>query len=431
MKILYEKNYKFEKQFKNLTDNRLTYKTSKNIDNITKEIINKIRKGGDQELVRLTKKYDGSKINKNDLLINEKVFRKYKNKIEKKVLSSFKESIKRINKYHLKQYPKSYKIIQNGICLSSRWQPIESVGLYVPGGKASYPSSLIMNIIPAKIAGVKRIVVATPSQKGKFNPYILAILKLFKIKEVYQIGGAQAIAALAFGTKTIKPVNKIFGPGNAYVASAKKQVFGNVGIDLIAGPSEVVVVADKKNNPKWIASDLIAQSEHDELAQSILITDDKKFALYVKKEIYKLIRNLSTYKILKKSIKNNGHIIVVKSMNKVERLINEIAPEHLHLQTTHNKLIYKKIKNAGAVFMGKYSTESLGDYIVGTNHILPTNKTSKFASGLNVLDFMKFNSCIDINHKGFKNLAKKTKKMAEVEGLDGHKLSIQIREDKV
>ena len=428
MKILLENSKNFNDSFKKILNSRKKI-FSENVDEQVKNIIHEIKKNGDKAIVKFVKKYDQSLINKNKILIDSKVISHHSKKVNIKTLESFKLAIKRITKYHKKQYPNNYLIKGKGYHLSQRWRPIDSVGLYVPGGKASYPSSLIMNIVPAKIAGVKRIVVATPSNKEKFNPYIMAILKFFKIKEVYQIGGAHAIAALAYGTKTIEPVNKIFGPGNIYVNSAKKQVFGDVGIDMIAGPSEIVVVADKNNNPDWIAADLMAQAEHDENAQSILITDNIKFAMKVKNSITNMTSKKLKNKVMDKSLSNFGKIVVINAIKNAYKYVNKISPEHLHLQTSMNNEIYSKVTNAGAVFLGSYSTESFGDYIAGSNHILPTNGSARFASGLGVLDFMKRNACIKINKKGFSYLSKHTKKMAEVEGLYAHKLSVKIRED--
>ena len=304
---------------------------------------------------------------------------------------------------------------------------MESVGLYIPGGRASYPSSLLMTAIPAIVAGVKRIVCVTPPVK-KINPYIVKLLEELKIHEVYFVGGAQAIAALAYGTKTIKPVNKIFGPGNAYVTSAKKQVFGKVGIDLIAGPSEIVVVANEKNNPKWVASDLMAQAEHDENAQSILITNSKKFSNAVQKEIIKISKNIKKTNILTKSLNRNGLVVLIENFNYAADIINYIGPEHLHIHLKNYKKILSNIRNAGAIFIGEFTTEAFGDYIVGTNHVLPTFGSSKFSSGLGVIDFMKRKSIIEMNKISFDNYANDVKKMAEVEGLEAHKLSVKIRQ---
>ncbi|MBG77072.1 MAG: histidinol dehydrogenase [Pelagibacteraceae bacterium] len=428
MKIIKEKSRNFDLIFKKLINKRIDA-VNKNIEIKVKKIINDVKKYGDTSLIYSIKKFDKNTIEKKDILLNSKKISQYSKNIDPKILKSFKIAVKRINKYHLKQYPKNFTSKEKGISLSQRWTPIDSVGIYVPGGKASYPSSLIMSLIPAKIAGVKRIVVTTPSQKGKFNPYIMAILKLFKIKEVYQIGGAHAIAAMSYGTESIKPVSKIFGPGNIYVSTAKKQIFGKSGIDTIAGPSEIVVVADKKNKPDWIASDLIAQAEHDEKSQSILITDNLNFASKVKESIKRLTKNQIKKKTINQSLENFGVIIVIKSIKNSYKYVNEISPEHLHLQTSINEYIYKRVTNAGAVFFGSYSTESFGDYIAGTNHVLPTSGSARFSSGLGVLDFMKRNSAIRITKKGFKKLSTYTQQMAEAEGLYAHKLSVKIREN--
>ncbi len=428
MKIIKEKSKNFDSIFKKLINIRIDT-VNKDIELKVKKIINDVRKHGDNSLIYSIRKFDKNKINKNEILLNSKKINQYSKDTDPEILKSFKIAIKRINKYHLKQYPKNFTTKERGISLSQRWTPIDSVGIYVPGGNACYPSSLIMSVVPAKIAGVKRIVVTTPSQKGKFNPYVMAILKLFKIKEVYQVGGAHAIAAMSYGTESIKPVSKIFGPGNVYVSTAKKQIFGKSGIDTIAGPSEIVVVADKKNDPSWIASDLIAQAEHDEKSQSILITDNIIFANKVKLSIKKLIKNQIKKKTINQSLINFGAIIVIKSIKNSYKYINEISPEHLHLQTSVNEYIYKKVTNAGAVFFGSYSTEAFGDYIVGTNHVLPTSGSARFSSGLNVLDFMKRNSGIKISKKGFEKLSTYTQQMAGAEGLYAHKLSVKIREN--
>ena len=297
MKILRSENQNFFKDLKFFLQKRLQ-QNIKDIDESVKKNINQIIQNGDEALFKYTKEFDGSLIDSSNVLISKKIRESYKNKADINVLQSFKVAIQNITKYHEKQKPQNYEIIEDGAKTSSIWKPIQSVGLYVPGGNAVYPSSLIMNAIPAKVAGVERIVVVTPSQSGSLNPYILALLDELNIKEVYQIGGAHAIAALAYGTKSVKPVNKIFGPGNAYVASAKRQVFGKVGIDLIAGPSEIVVVADKDNKPNWVAADLIAQSEHDEKAQSILITDDENFSNQVILSINKLKEQLPRKEII-------------------------------------------------------------------------------------------------------------------------------------
>ena len=284
-----------------------------------------------------------------------------------------------------------------------------------------------MNVVPAQVAGVKRIVCVTPPS-ASINPYILALLNEFQIEEVYQVGGAQAIAALAYGTETIKSVNKIFGPGNDYVTIAKKQLYGKVGIDLIAGPSEIVVVANKNNNPKWIACDLMAQAEHDVNAQSILITDNASFAEKVLSEMKILLNDLTRKEIIKKSLDINGLIVLVDDIFESSNIINFIAPEHLHIQIEEKDRILNKINNSGCIFLGEYTSEAFGDYIVGTNHILPTFGSSKFSSGLGVLDFMKRHSIVEINKSAYQKLHKDVEQMAEVEKFDAHKLSVKIRQ---
>ena len=426
MKILKLKNNKIDNKLKKILRNR--YESINNsLDRKVKEIIIDVKKNGDKALKKYTKKFDKvevdvSKINLNSIKLNKQ------SKIEPKVLKSFKKAIKNITKFHLKQLPSDIIQNENSILLKSQWKPIDSVGLYIPGGKAFYPSSLIMNVIPAKIAGVKRIVCVTPPSK-KINPYLLALLKELKIDEVYFVGGAQAIAALAYGTKTIKPVNKIFGPGNAYVAEAKKQLFGKVGIDLIAGPSEIIVVANNKNNPKWVAADLMAQAEHDINAQSILITDNFNFAKNILSQIKILTASSLKKETINESFRKNGLILLVDEITECAEIINEIAPEHLHIQIKSYKKLLSKINNAGGVFLGEYSAEAFGDYIVGTNHVLPTFGAAKYSSGLGVLDFMKRRSVVKINSKSFKALKDDTMNMADIEGLDAHKISVKIRQN--
>ncbi len=402
--------------------------SSKSIQVDVKKIINDVKKNGNKSLIKYAAKFDKVKISKSDLSLNLSKI-KIQSKVEPKIFNSFKKAIKNISSFHKQQLPKNIIFTNNGATLKCVWKPIDSVGLYVPGGKAFYPSSLIMNAVPAIIAGVKRIVCITPPTKS-INPYFIKLIKELDIKETYFIGGAQAISALTFGTQTIKPVNKIFGPGNAYVAEAKKQLYGKVGIDLLAGPSEIIVVANNKNNPDWVASDLIAQAEHDENAQSILITDDKNFATKVLNSFKKIMKDLPKKKIIEKSFKNNGIIVLVDNIELAVEIINFIAPEHLHLHISNYKKLLPKINNVGGIFLGEYSVEAFGDYIVGTNHVLPTSGAAKFSSGLGVLDFMKRNSVVEINQKSFNTLSEDTQKMSGLEGLDGHKLSVKIRQKK-
>ena len=427
MKVLYTKDKNFFSDLKKILQKR-SQQNIPSIDNVVKKIILDVIKKGDKALIEYSMKFDGAKINKKNILLSQKKIKSYKNKIDSKTMDAFKVAIANVTKFHEKQKPKNFILSKNGVKTSMLWKPIKSVGLYIPGGSSAYPSSVIMNVIPAKVAGVERIVVTTPSNFGEINPYVLALLDELNIGEIYQVGGAQAIAALAYGTDSIQQVNKIFGPGNAYVASAKKQVFGKVGIDLIAGPTEIVVVADKNNNPKWVAADLIAQAEHDELAQSILITDDKNFAEKVFDAIDQLTLQLSKKSIIKKSLNKFGIIIITDNFINAEEIIDYIAPEHLHLQ---NKLRYKMMKNinnAGGIFIGEYASEAFGDYIVGTNHVLPTSGSAKFSSGLGVLDFMKRTSVVEMDSLGYDHNQANVSKMAEIENLDGHKLSVKIRQ---
>jgi len=427
VKILYAKDKNFFSDLKKILQKR-SQQDIPSIDSAVKKIILDVIKRGDKALSEYSMKFDGTQINKTNLLLSQKKIKSYKNKIDSKTMNAFKVAIANVTKFHKKQKPKNYNLSKNGVKTSMLWKPIKSVGLYIPGGNSAYPSSVIMNVIPAKVAGVKRIVVATPSNFGKINPYVLALLDELSISEIYQIGGAQAIAALAYGTDSVQQVNKIFGPGNAYVASAKKQVFGKVGIDLIAGPTEVVVVADKNNNPKWVAADLIAQAEHDELAQSILITDDKNFAKRVIDAIKELVLQLPKKAIIKKSLNRFGIVIIADNFRNTEKIIDYIAPEHLHLQNKSRYKMIKNINNAGGIFMGEYASEAFGDYIVGTNHVLPTSGSAKFSSGLGVLDFMKRTSVVEMNSSGYYNNQSNVSRMAEVENLDGHKLSVKIRQ---
>jgi len=428
MKLL---NYTSD-NFWELLDEHLSLRqieTTSKIEDDVKLIIEDVKKFGDDKIIEFAKEFEKIFIKKNEIKISNLKKLYSLDQLNKETLDSFKVAIKNIKKFHEKQIPENYEVINMNSRLQSIWKPIDSVGLYIPGGKAVYPSSLIMSVIPAQIAGVKRIVCVTPPTNN-LNPYLSFLLDELGINEVYQVGGAQAIAALAYGTDTIKPVNKIFGPGNAYVAAAKKQVFGKVGIDLVAGPSEIIVVADDDNNPEWVASDLMAQAEHDENAQSILITDSKIFADKVLNKIENLKNKLSKKATIKLSLEKHGLIILIDDISLSHEIINKIGPEHLHLQSSESKEILKKVNNAGGIFLGSYSTEAFGDYVAGTNHILPTSGAAKFSSGLGVIDFMKKSSLVEINEKSFNQLSKHVENIADVENLDAHKLSVTIRQTK-
>ena len=421
-----------EKNFFNILKkhiNKRDYDNTQVIDKQVKKILNEVKLNGDSALLKYSKKFDNIKLKNKDLRLSNKIRKSYKNKIKQSVFNSFLKAINNVKRFHKYQYPNNNLLAQNGTILKTRWKALDSVGLYIPGGQGAYPSSVIMNVVPAKIAGVKRIVCVMPPSKN-FNPYVLALLDKLGIEEIYQVGGAQAIAALTYGTKTIKPVNKIFGPGNDFVASAKKQVFGKVGIDLIAGPSEIVVVANEKNNPEWVASDLMAQSEHDINAQSILISNNKYFIKSVIDKITKLNKNMLKKNIINKSLQLNGLGIFVEDVYKSNEIINFIGPEHLHLHVKTSDKFLNTINNAGCIFVGEYSSEAFGDYIIGTNHILPTFGSAKFSSGLGVIDFMKRNTIVEMNQSSYLKYKNDVKRMAEIENLYAHKLSVKIRQNK-
>jgi len=311
--------------------------------------------------------------------------------------------------------------------LGWRWNAVDAVGLYVPGGTASYPSSVLMNAIPAQVAGVKRIVMTVPMPGGKVNPAVLAAADITGIHEIYRVGGAQAVAAFAYGTETIVPVDKIVGPGNAYVAEAKRQVFGKVGIDIIAGPSEIVVVADGKNNPQWIAADLLSQAEHDPLAQAVLITDNKAFAIKVEQAIAAILKKLPRRDIASASWSKYGAVIVVRDLNEVPAIVDALAPEHAELAVAKPEALAARIRHAGAIFLGRYTPEAIGDYIAGPSHVLPTSRTARFSSGLSVYDFLKRTSLIGCTDASVRIIGKDAVVLADVEGLTAHALSIRLR----
>ena len=427
VKILNTSQSDFKIKFESLLKKR--EKDDESIDKIVSKIIHDVRKNSDTALLRLTNKLDKSNFKKTqDLTVKNSEFEICFQDLSSNIKKSLNTAIRRIKSYHKKQMPKNNMYRDDeGVKLGGIWNPIESVGLYVPGGKAAYPSSLIMNAVPAIVAGVKRIVVTVPAVNGETNPLVLACCKILGINEVYKIGGAQAISALALGTKTIRKVDKIFGPGNAYVASAKKQFFGTVGIDMIAGPSEVLIVADSKNNPDHIAIDLLAQAEHDELAQSILITDDKKFSEKVIKSINDFLKKLERRAIARLSWNNFGAVIICDNLNKSVELINEIAPEHLEIAVEKPKRFLRKIRNAGAIFLGRYTPEAVGDYIAGPNHVLPTDRTARFCSGLNLLDYFKRSSVVECNKRNLSRIGKDAINLAYEEGLQAHALSIECR----
>lgn len=392
-------------------------------------IVEDVKKRKDQALFEYTKKFDGADLNSSNIRVTEEEIQEALNTIDSKLLEVMKKAMKNIRAYHEKQKQYSWFDSQpNGTMLGQKVTALESVGVYVPGGKAAYPSSVLMNIIPAEVAGVERIVMVTPPGKdGKVNPVTLAAAHIAGATEVYKVGGAQAVAALAFGTESIPRVNKIVGPGNIYVALAKKAVYGHVSIDSIAGPSEILVIADETANPRFVAADLLSQAEHDELASAILVTTSQELAQKVSKEIEEFLKTLSRREILEKSLNNYGYLLVVDTLEDAIDTANEIASEHLEIVTKNPFEVMTKIKNAGAIFIGEYSSEPLGDYFAGPNHVLPTNGTAKFFSPLGVDDYIKKSSIIYYSKEALEPIHKDIIQFAESEQLTAHANSIRVR----
>ena len=397
------------------------------IKKIVSDIILDVKNNGDKALKEYTLKFD--KANLTELRVTEEEIEEAINLVDKKFIDILKHSAKNIRAFCEKQLRNGFEFINaDGALVGQKIVPVDRAGLYVPGGTAAYPSTVLMDAIPALVAGVGRVVMVTPPNKeGKINPVILASASIAGVKEIYKVGGAQAIAALAYGTETVPKVDKIVGPGNAFVAEAKKQVFGLVSIDMIAGPSEIMIVADGKNNPEYIASDLLSQAEHDKMAEAVLITDDEKFASEVAEEIEKQIPLLLRADIARASIDENGKIIVVSNIEKAIELANELAPEHLELCLDNPKEYLDKVKHAGSVFLGRNCPEAMGDYIAGPNHTLPTSGTAKFSSALSVDDFIKKVQYVYYDEKALLNTAKDVEYFAKKEGLTAHAKSAVIR----
>jgi len=399
------------------------------IKNKVREIILKVKKEGDKALLEFTEKYDGARLNPSEILVSKEEWDTVNQEVRDDLLEVIKEAIKKIKNYHLRQKENSwFTTEEKGIILGQIVNPIKRVGLYVPGGTAAYPSSLIMAAVPAMIAGVKEIAVVTPpSPDGKINPYLLSTAKELSISEIYKIGGAQAIAALAYGTETVKRVDKIVGPGNIYVALAKRDVFGEVDIDMMAGPSEILIWADDKANPRYLACDLLSQAEHDVEASAILITTSSLLADKVREEIEHELKNLNRKEIIQQSLKKKGKLIVAEDEGTILEFVNGFAPEHLELQIENPWQMLGEIKNAGAIFMGAYSPEPLGDYWAGPNHILPTSGGARCFSPLSVKDFTKRSSIIFYDKERLGQASKKIASFARLEGLEAHARSIEIR----
>ena len=399
-----------------------------NYDDLVEDIIANVKENGDEALISLTHKFDNVQLEKATLFFSEQEIRSSSKKILAKEKEALNLAASRIKKYHIKQLPKNkFWKDEKGVNLGFRWTPINSIGIYVPGGLASYPSSVLMNAIPAKVAGVRNITMVTPTPLGKINPLVLYAAKIAGVDKIVKIGGAQAIAALAYGTESIDAVDKIVGPGNSFVAAAKRKVFGQVGIDSVAGPSEVLIIADSDQNPSWIAADLLAQAEHDEKAKSILITDNITFAKAVELEVWKLLCNLNDNTVASKSWSENGKILVVNQLKDSINLANTIAAEHLQICIKEPELLLDKIVNAGAIFLGENTPEVFGDYILGSNHVLPTCRAARFSSPLSTIDFMKRTSISKIPLGALKDLGYAAKILATSETLDAHAFSASLR----
>ena len=392
-------------------------------------IIDDVRARGDAALIELTAKYDRQTLSADSLRIGDDEIDAAMQACALETKAALELAAQRIGDFHARQKPEDERFTDAaGVEMGHRWTPVDAAGLYVPGGLANYPSSVLMNAIPARVAGVGRVVMVVPTPDGQINPLVLVAAKLAGVDEIYRIGGAQAIAALAYGTKSIAPVNVIVGPGNAYVAAAKKQVFGQVGIDMIAGPSEILVVADQENDPAWMAADLLSQAEHDEVAQSILICDDDAYADAVAAAVESALKTLPRQDIARASWENFGAILVVDDLHaQAPELVNQLAPEHLELAVAEPDAMADKIRHAGAIFLGRYTPEAIGDYIAGPNHVLPTARAARYASGLSVLDFMKRSSVVKCDADALAAIGPAAVRLAEEEGLDAHGRSISIR----
>jgi histidinol dehydrogenase len=390
------------------------------IEIVVDDILQQVRRHGDAALIALTNKFDRTQAAFiEDLTVGAEVLASALSAVDSEVTDALMAAARRIESYHQRD--------ESGNLLGQKIVPLARVGLYVPGGKAAYPSSVLMNAIPARVAGVKEIVMVAPTPNGVVNPVVLAAAHIAGVDRVYKIGGAQAIGALAYGTQTINKVDKIVGPGNAYVALAKKKVFGTVGIDMIAGPSEILIICDGKTDPDWIVMDLFSQAEHDELSQSILITNDESFLFRVQERALALLPEMPRKSVIKKSLEDRGALILVKDLDEACKIANSIAPEHLELSVEEPGLLLDQIDNAGAIFMGRYTSEALGDYCAGPNHVLPTSGTARFSSPLGVYDFQKRTSLIEVSESGARDLGRIAAKLAREEGLEAHARSAEKR----
>jgi histidinol dehydrogenase len=416
----------FEPAFAALLDDKR--ETADDVNAVVTDILKAVRADGDRALLDYTRRFDRLAIEASGLAIGADEVDAAIGRCGKETLAALELAAGRIEDFHRRQKPEGLRYTDAaGVRLGFRWTPISAVGLYVPGGTASYPSSVLMNALPAKVAGVERLVMVVPTPEGSLNPLVLAAARLAGVDEIYRVGGAQAVAALAYGTQSIRPVDKIVGPGNAYVAAAKRQVFGTVGIDMIAGPSEILVVADGQNDPSWIAADLLSQAEHDTAAQSILITDDAAFGRAVAACVERHLTVLPRAAIARESWERHGAIIVVESLDAAPALVDRIAPEHLELAVADPESLAQRVRHAGAIFLGRYTPEAIGDYVGGPNHVLPTARSARFSSGLGVQDFMKRTTLLGCDADALRRVGPAAVTLAESEGLGAHGLSVALR----
>jgi histidinol dehydrogenase len=416
----------FTKRFRAFLDTKR--EASTDVEATVRAIVADVADRGDQAVTDYTRKFDLFDLDSVGLRFTAEEIAGARKAITREALDALEFARERIEAFHRRQKPQDDRFTDAlGVELGSRWTPIEAVGIYVPGGTAAYPSSVLMNGVPAKVAGVTRLVMAVPTPRGEINPLVLAAASIAGVDEIYRLGGAQAIAALAYGTKSIAPVAKIVGPGSAYVAAAKRIVFGKVGIDMIAGPSEVLILADKTGNADWIAADLMAQAEHDENAQAILITDDASLAGAVEGAVAGQVIRLSRGKIAGASWRDFGAVIVVRNLDEALPLVDAIAPEHLEIVAADAERLASRIRNVGAIFVGAHTPEAIGDYVAGTNHVLPTARSARFSSGLGVLDFMKRTSILKCGPEQLRALADAAVTLGTAEGLDAHAHSVAIR----
>ena len=402
--------------------------TQQEVDQAVAAILAEVRRRGDAAVLDYTRRFDRLDLTPRELRITAEEIATARAACGEKELAALAEAARRITDYHRRQKPEDLDYRDAaGVRLGHRWTALASAGLYVPGGTAAYPSSVLMNALPAKVAGVERLVMVVPTPDGRIVPLVLAAAAIAGVDEIYRIGGAQAVAALAYGTESIRPVDKIDGPGNAYVAAAKRQVFGTVGIDLIAGPSEILVVADGRNDPRWIAADLLAQAEHDTAAQAILITDDREFAAAVERAVEVHLQALPRSEIARASWQAHGAVILVDRLDEAPALIDRVAPEHLEIATDAPEDLAGRVRHAGAIFLGRHTPEAVGDYVAGPNHVLPTARSARFSSGLSVLDFMKRSSLIGCTPEALAAIGPSAITLARAEGLDAHALSLTVR----